>query len=64
MTGTEIELKLQLSPKAAGKLARHPLLANIASHKQQLLNTYFDTPELNCTNAASLSASAKKAGNG
>lgn len=43
---TEIELKLQLSPKAAGKLARHPLLANIASHKQQLLNTYFDTPEL------------------
>ncbi len=43
---TEIELKLQLSPKAARQLARHPLLANIPGQKQQLLNTYFDTPKL------------------
>ena len=43
---TEIELKLQLSPKAARKLADHPLLAVIASQKQHLLNTYFDTPSL------------------
>ncbi len=43
---TEIELKLQLSPKAASKLAKHPLLANIASQRQHLLNTYFDTPKL------------------
>jgi len=43
---TEIELKLQLSPKAARKLAEHPLLASIQSQKQHLLNTYFDTPAL------------------
>ena len=43
---TEIELKLQLSPKAARQLAKHPLLANIASQRQHLLNTYFDTPKL------------------
>ncbi|AXS80713.1 CYTH and CHAD domain-containing protein [Dechloromonas sp. HYN0024] len=43
---TEIELKLQLSPKAAKKLAEHPLLADIPAQKQHLLNTYFDTPSL------------------
>lgn len=43
---TEIELKLQLSPKAANKLARHPLLAKIPGQRQHLLNTYFDTPNL------------------
>lgn len=43
---TEIELKLQLSPKAARKLAGHLLLANIQSQKLHLLNTYFDTPTL------------------
>jgi inorganic triphosphatase YgiF len=43
---TEIELKLQLSPKAARKLADHPLLANIQPQKLHLLNTYFDTPRL------------------
>ncbi len=43
---TEIELKLQLSPKAASKLAKHPLLANIPTQRQHLLNTYFDTPKL------------------
>ncbi|WP_051453030.1 CYTH and CHAD domain-containing protein [Dechloromonas agitata] len=43
---TEIELKLQLSPKAATRLAKHPLLANIPAQNQHLLNTYFDTPGL------------------
>src|SRR5574343_1800582 len=43
---TEIELKLQLSPKAARQLAKHPLLANIPSQRQHLLNTYYDTPKL------------------
>ncbi|MBI2276768.1 MAG: CHAD domain-containing protein [Dechloromonas sp.] len=42
----EIELKLQLSPKTAKKLAAHPLLAEIAPQKQRLLNTYYDTPKL------------------
>ena len=42
----EIELKLQLSPKAAGKLASHPLLAGTRPQKLHLLNTYFDTPAL------------------
>ena len=43
---TEIELKLQLSPKTAKALPNHRLLAKIGSSKQQLLNTYFDTPAL------------------
>ena len=42
----EIELKLQLSPKTAKKLASHPLLAKIQPQKLRLLNTYFDTPKL------------------
>lgn len=42
----EIELKLQLSPKAAKKLAGHPLLASIPAQAQHLLNTYYDTPQL------------------
>ncbi|MBS1140119.1 MAG: adenylate cyclase [Proteobacteria bacterium] len=43
---TEIELKLQLSPKAARKLASHPLLEGIPSQRLHLLNTYYDTPTL------------------
>ncbi len=43
---TEIELKLQLDPKAARQLAAHPLLAGTPPLKQHLLNTYFDTPGL------------------
>jgi inorganic triphosphatase YgiF len=43
---TEIELKLDLSAKAARQLADSPLLANIQPQKQHLLNTYFDTPAL------------------
>ena len=42
----EIELKLQLSPKTAKKLASHPSLANIPAQKVRLLNTYYDTPNL------------------
>jgi triphosphatase len=42
----EIELKLQLSPKTAKKLASHPLLGKIQPQKVRLLNTYFDTPKL------------------
>ena len=43
---TEIELKLQVSPKGARKLAEHPLLAKLPAQRQHMLNTYFDTPEL------------------
>jgi len=43
---TEIELKLRLDPKNVRKLLAHPALAGIASQKQHLLNTYYDTPEL------------------
>lgn len=43
---TEIELKLQLSPKAARKLSEHPLLAGLTSQRQYLLNTYYDTAAL------------------
>ncbi len=43
---TEIELKLQLDAKNARKLAEHPLLAGLATQRQRLLNTYYDTPDL------------------
>lgn len=43
---TEIELKLQLTPKAARKLREHPLLTGLTPQKQYLLNTYYDTPSL------------------
>lgn len=43
---TEIELKLQLSPKSARKLIAHTTLSGIAPQKQRLLNTYYDTPDL------------------
>lgn len=43
---TEIELKLQLSPKAARTLASHPLLEGIPAQRLHLLNTYYDTPAL------------------
>ena len=42
----EIELKLELSPKSARKLAAHPLLAGLSPQKLRLLNTYYDTPKL------------------
>ena len=43
---TEIELKLQLDAKNARKLAEHPLLAGLATQRQHLFNTYYDTPDL------------------
>jgi inorganic triphosphatase YgiF len=43
---TEIELKLQLTPQATRQLAAHPLLAGIKPQRQHLLNTYYDTPDL------------------
>lgn len=42
----EIELKLQLTPKTAKKLTAHPLLTSLQSQKLHLLNTYYDTPNL------------------
>lgn len=42
----EIELKLQISPKDVRKLLALPLLHGLPAQKQQLLNTYYDTPEL------------------
>ena len=43
--GTEIELKLSLSPAAARQLPAHPLLAGLPFQRQRLLNTYYDTPK-------------------
>jgi inorganic triphosphatase YgiF len=43
---TEIELKLSLSPAAAKAVRQHPLLADVEPVTQVLLNTYYDTPEL------------------
>lgn len=43
---TEIELKLQLTPKAARKILGHPVLSGLETRKQHLLNTYYDTPGL------------------
>ena len=43
---TEIELKLRLDAKNARKLAGQPLLAGLATERQRLLNTYYDTPDL------------------
>ncbi|MBA3996075.1 MAG: inorganic triphosphatase [Candidatus Accumulibacter sp.] len=42
----ETEIKLSLPPRAAGKLAGHPLLAGVPALRQRLLNTYYDTPDL------------------
>lgn len=43
---TEIELKLRLEARHVRKLLAHPLLKGMSSQKQNLLNTYYDTPEL------------------
>jgi inorganic triphosphatase YgiF len=42
----ETEIKLSLPPRAAARLAKHPLLAGIRPLRQRLLNTYYDTPDL------------------
>ncbi|WP_300455580.1 CYTH and CHAD domain-containing protein [Accumulibacter sp.] len=41
---TETEIKLSLPARATSQLARHPLLAGVESHRQLLVNTYYDTP--------------------
>jgi triphosphatase len=41
----ETEIKLSLSPRTAGQLAKHAMLAGLASHRQLLINTYYDTPD-------------------
>ncbi|PUA16477.1 CYTH and CHAD domain-containing protein [Glaciimonas sp. PCH181] len=44
----EIELKLLISPDAVSAFRRHPLLKKLAiakPYKQQLISTYFDTPD-------------------
>lgn len=46
----EIELKLQISPKTAKKIASHPLLSTLKPQKLRLLNTYYDTPGLELHN--------------
>lgn len=43
---TEIEIKLRLEARHVRKLLAHPLLKGMSSQKQNLLNTYYDTPEL------------------
>lgn len=44
----EIELKLLIAPSAVGAFRRHPLLKQLAivkPYQQQLISTYFDTPD-------------------
>ncbi len=42
----ETELKLRLPPGAAARLLQHPLLAGSTPERQRLLNTYYDTSDL------------------
>ena len=42
----ETELKLRLTPTAARRLLSHPLLSATPPQRTKLLNTYYDTPEL------------------
>ncbi len=43
--GTETEIKLSLSARAASQLAKQAMLSNIAPARQLLINTYYDTPD-------------------
>ncbi len=45
--GTETEIKLSLSARAASQLAKQAMLNNLAPARQLLINTYYDTPD-NC----------------
>ncbi len=45
----EIELKLQLTAKTARQLMRHPLINTLPDKVHDLLNTYYDTPDLALT---------------
>ncbi|WP_454886948.1 CYTH and CHAD domain-containing protein [Sphingomonas oryzagri] len=40
----EVELKLEIDPADAERLADAPALAGLAGERQELLSTYFDTP--------------------
>jgi triphosphatase len=41
----EVELKLEIDPGDAARLAEAPVLAGLAAEPQDLLSTYFDTPD-------------------
>lgn len=43
---TETEIKLSLPTRATRQLATHNMLDGIAPHRQVLINTYYDTPDL------------------
>lgn len=47
----EIELKLTLPPHTIKALLAHPLLLSVASVRNHLKNTYFDTPDLSLKQA-------------
>ena len=42
---TETEIKLSLSPRAASRFSRHPLLLSSESKRVLLVNIYYDTPD-------------------
>ncbi|MQM32398.1 MAG: inorganic triphosphatase [Candidatus Accumulibacter phosphatis] len=41
----ETEIKLSIPASAARRLPTHPVLADTPSHRQKLINTYYDTPD-------------------
>lgn len=41
----ETEIKLSVPASAARRLPTHPVLASSKSHRQKLINTYYDTPD-------------------
>jgi triphosphatase len=41
----EVELKLEIDPADAERLADAPVLAGLSGERQELLSTYFDTPD-------------------
>lgn len=43
--GTETEIKLSLSARAASELGNHVLLSGVQPQRQMLINTYYDTPD-------------------
>jgi inorganic triphosphatase YgiF len=62
----EIELKLTLPQKSLAALRRHPLIADAPREGRTctLENTYFDTLNSNCANAAWPCAPARPAAAG
>jgi inorganic triphosphatase YgiF len=43
--GTEVELKLEFNPADAARIASHPVLEAARQQDQELVSTYFDTPD-------------------